>query len=290
MTVLVTGSSGNVGRLVVERLLAGGVDLRRADRSAEGAGAVRFDFTDPGTWTDAFAGVETMFLVRPPALGNVRRDLLPAVAAARAAGVAHVVFLSLQGADRIPVVPHATVERWLRGSGMGWTFVRPSFFTQNLSTTHAADIRDRDEIVVPAGDGRTAFVDTADVADVATEALRDPGAHRGRAWTVTGPEALTYAEFAALLSQVLDRPVRYTRPGLLRYLRHARSGLGMPLGMAAVTAAIYTSARLGLAGGLTDAVREVTGRPPTPVGETLRREAQAWHRPVARPEREESGS
>lgn len=205
MPVLVTGSSGNVGRLVLERLLADGVPVRRADRApaepaAGGAESVRFDFTEPGTWPAAFSGSTTMFLVRPPALGNVQRDLLPAMTAAARAGVRHVVFLSLQGAERIPVVPHATVERWLRGSGMDWTFVRPSFFTQNLSTTHAADIRDRDELVLPAGNGRTAFVDTVDVAAVSAAALTDPAAHRGRAWTVTGPEALTYGEVAELLT------------------------------------------------------------------------------------------
>ena len=91
--------------------------------------------------------------MRPPAIGNVRRDLLPAVEAARQAGVRHVVFLSLQGAEKNKVVPHATVESWLRSSGLSWTFVRPSFFHQNLSTTHAADIRDRDQILVPAGVG-----------------------------------------------------------------------------------------------------------------------------------------
>jgi uncharacterized protein YbjT (DUF2867 family) len=122
-----------------------------------------------------------MFLMRPPALGNVRRDLLPAVVAAREAGVEHVVFLSPQGAEHNKVVPHATVETWLRGSGVGWTFVRASFFHQNLSTTHANDVRQHDEIVVPAGRGATAFVDAEDVGAVAAAALLAPDAHAGRA-------------------------------------------------------------------------------------------------------------
>jgi uncharacterized protein YbjT (DUF2867 family) len=288
MTVLVTAAGGNVGRLVAERLVAAGVPVRRADRSvpadaATASSSVRFDFTDERTWSPAFVGVETMFLVRPPAVGNVRRDLLPAVDAARNAGVRHVVFLSLQGADRIPVVPHATVERWLRSSGMSWTFVRPSFFTQNLSTTHASDIRDHDEIVVPAGRGRTAFVDTDDVAAVAAAALLAPAEHGERIWTVTGPEALTYDDVAALLSTILSRTIRYRQTGLIRYVGHARRVLGMAPGMAAVTAAIYTTARLGLAAGLTDDVRQVTGRDPWTVRETLQREAAAWRRSVGQP-------
>jgi uncharacterized protein YbjT (DUF2867 family) len=173
-------------------------------------------------------------------------------------------------------VPHAKIESWLRRSGLAWTFVRPSFFTQNLSTTHAADIRDRDQIIVPAGNGRTAFVDVVDVAAVATAALLHPAEHNGRAWTVTGPEALTYTEVADILTRVLGRTITYTRPGLPRYLHHARRTLDMPTTMTVVTAAIYTTARLGMAAGLTDAVQRVTGRAPHGVEQTAHREQAAW--------------
>ena len=287
--ILITGASGNVGRHIVRQLLLAGISVRAAGRAptvSEGPGRpgdaggsvswVPFGFTAPATWTSAFAGVETMFLLRPPAISRVRRDLLPAVAAAQQAGLRHVVFLSLQGAQRNRVVPHAKVESWLRASGLGWTFVRPSFFTQNLSTTHAADIRDLNQIIVPAGGGRTAFVDAVDVAAVATAALLHPEDHSGRAWTVTGPEALTYTEVAEILTEVLGRTITYTRPGLPRYLRHARQALDMPRTMAVVTAAIYTTARLGLAAGLTDDVRRVTGRAPFSVGATAQRERAAW--------------
>ncbi|WP_433789679.1 NmrA family NAD(P)-binding protein [Actinoplanes sp. CA-252034] len=288
-SVLVTGASGNVGRHIVDQLASTGVEVRAAGHSPAQSDGVRplgeasgsadwvpFGFSEPATWEAAFAGVQTMFLLRPPAISNVKRDLLPAVAAARRAGLRHVVFLSLQGAQHNRVVPHAKVESWLRSSGLGWTFVRPSFFTQNLSTTHVADIRDRDQIIIPAGGGRTAFVDAMDVASVATAALLNPENHRGWAWTVTGPEALTYAEVADILTRVLGRSITYTRPGLLRYLRHARRALGMPRTMAVVTGTIYTTARMGFAAGLTDDVRRVTGRAPLGVEETAQRERAAW--------------
>ncbi|OKL53140.1 hypothetical protein BSZ39_11095 [Bowdeniella nasicola] len=175
----------------------------------------------------AFDGVSAMFLVRPPAVGNVKRDLLPALEFGRKAGLEHVVFLSLQGAEKNRVVPHATIESYLRESGMAHTFVRASFFHQNLSTTHAADIRDRDEI-------------------------------------------------ASILSGELGREIRYTRPGLLRYIRHARRS--MPWPMVGVTAAIYTTARLGLAAGLTDDVRQVLEREPITFAEFAHRERRVWLR------------
>ena len=278
--VLVTGASGNVGRPIVAGLLAAGVPVRAATRSAgdavpAGVEHVALDVRDRSTWGRALDGVRTMFLLRPPDMSDVRRDLIPMVEQGRERGLEHVVFLSLQGAERNRVVPHAKVEGWLRQSGLGWTFVRPSFFMQNLSTTHRRDVA-AGRLVVPAGDGRTAFVDTLDVADVAVEALRDPARHAGSAWTPTGPEALTYAEVTAQLSAVLGRPVVYTRPGALTYALHARRELGMPRGMVAITTAIYTVARLGLAAGLTDDVRTVTGHPPRSFLEFARREASTW--------------
>lgn len=277
--LLVTGATGNVGRPLVEALLAAGAEVRGASRHGEPVGdaeAVRYDVTDAATWAAAYAGVETMFFLRPPQVADVKRQLAPALLAAQRAGVRHVVLLSLQGADRVPVTPHARLEAWLRTSGLSWTFVRPSFFVQNLSTTHAAEIRDAGEIRVPAGNGRTAFVDAVDVAAVAAVALLEPDAHAGRAWTPTGPEALTYAEVADVLSDVLGRRIRYTRPGLARYLvGTARRGT-MPLGMAVVTGAIYTTARLGLAAGLTEDVRRVTGRAPHGLRTAAERERGAW--------------
>lgn len=280
--ILVTGATGTVGEHVIHLLLSAGHSVRAAARDVHSMPvepnlvAVPFDFTDPTTWQSAFDGISVMFLVRPPALSRVKRDLLPALSAAQEAGMRHVVFLSLQGADRNPVVPHAAIERWLRRSAMTWTFVRPSFFMQNLSTTHRRDIRDHHEIVVPAGGGRTAFVDAHDVAAVAAAALLEPSGHTGRSWTPTGPAALSYAEAAADLSQILGRQIRYTRPGLISYARHARRVLGMPTGMVLVTAAIYTSARLGLAAGLTRDVMAVTGREPLSFDVFARRERAAW--------------
>jgi uncharacterized protein YbjT (DUF2867 family) len=219
-----------------------------------------------------------MFLMRPPALSNIARDMVPALETARSAGVRHMVLLSLQGAERNKVVPHAKLEAWLRESGLGWTFVRPSFFMENLSTTHASDIRDSNEILVPAGSGRTAFVAASDVASVAAAALLDPTAHDQRAWTPTGPQALSYDEVAEVLTGVLGRTIRYTRPGVLRYIRHARTVLGMPTAMALVTTAIYTVARVGKAGGLTEDVRTVTGREPVSFQEWAVANREAWSR------------
>lgn len=282
--ILVTGALGNIGRSVVTDLVNAGRSVRAADIDAtkvseafgESVEAVRFDFTDPSTWDSAFAGVTLMFLMRPPQLSNIKRDMVPSLEAAKAAGVKHIVLLSLQGAENNKVVPHAKIEAWLLQSGLNWTFVRPSFFMENLSTTHVTDIRDRDEIMVPAGNGKTAFVAAADVAAVASVALLNPAAHVDRAWTPTGPAALTYEQVAATLTDVIGRPIRYAKPGVAAYMRHASSVLGMPRAMVLVTLAIYSIARLGKAAGLTDDVAEVTGKPPMSFADWAVANREVW--------------
>ena len=278
---LVTGATGNVGRPLVRALADHGVAVRVASRHPREATGdvvepVRFDFTDPSTFEAVFAGVRTMFLVRPPDLTNVSRDMLPALNHAAAAGVDHVVFLSVQGADRLRVVPHFRIEQWLRASGLGWTFLRASFFDQNLVTVQGETIRDRGELVVPAGKGRTAFVDADDVAAVAAQAMQHPEQHRNRVWTTTGSEALTYGEVAGIMTAVLGRPIRYTQPGLLSYAVRASRDLHMPAGIVAVTSVIYSTARFGLAAGLTDHVQQVLGRPPTTMTGFIQRERAAF--------------
>jgi len=282
--VLVTGATGNVGAPLVAALSAAGVPVRAAVRDPDVASAslaaspgleyVRFDFHDPGTFS-AFEGVERMFLLRPPAIADVKGVIGPALDAARERGVRHVVFLSIQGAERNRFVPHHKIEAYLRSSGMDWTFIRAAYFMQNLSTTHASDILERDEIFIPAGRrSRTAHVDARDVAAVAAVALTTDG-HVGRAYTPTGPTALTYDECAAILSDVLGRTIQYADPNPIRYWRHMRQQ-GMARGMVAVTLGIYIAARLGLAAGLTDDVAAVTGRAPLGFRQFAEDSRAAW--------------
>lgn len=261
--VVVTGATGSVGGEVVRLLAERGAPVVAAVRDPEyplPAPAVAFDFENPTTYELAFRGARRLFLVRPPAVSDVKGSILPALDAAREAGVRHVVLLSLLGAEKNSVVPHRAIEDYLRESGMEWTFLRAGFFMQNLTTTHRADILERDEIMIPAGRGRTSFIDVRDIAGVAARALSEPG-HEGRAYDLTGAEALTYGEVAEVLSEVLGRPIAYRRPGLLGFMAHMRRRRHA-LPFILVMAGIYTTARLGLAGRVTDDVERLLGRPP----------------------------
>lgn len=266
MTTLVVGASGNVGAALVQILASQGEPVRAAMRSISaarlpsGATATRLDFADPASFKPALAGVDRLFLMRPPAIADTKRYLNPFIDAARSAGVERVVFLSLQGAARNPLVPHHQVERYLMQLDLGWTFLRAGFFMQNLSTTHCAEIRDQSEIIIPAGRGRTSFIDVRDIAAVAALALCEVG-HTRRAYTLTGSAALGYAEVAELLSAALGRPIAYRSPSILRFMRIWQARGAAP-DYILVLLAIYLTARLGLAATIAPDSGELLGRPP----------------------------
>lgn len=274
--ILVTGATGNVGREVVRELAARGAAARAAVYNVadaqraptEAAETARFDFLDPATFPAAFAGVDRLFLMRPPALSNVRRDMQPAIDYAARCGVGQVVFLSLVGAERNRLVPHAKIEKLLMASGMPWTMLRCGFFMQNLDTTHRADLVEADDLFIPAGGGRTAFIDARDIGAVAARVLTEPG-HDHQAYNLTGSEALSYGEVAAILSEELGRPITYSDPSALAFARRFRRR-GYNRGYIGVMLGIYLTTRLGLAASISPDVERLLGRPPNTMRQYVR--------------------
>lgn len=261
--VLVTGATGRVGGAAL-RHLRGRVPLRAAARRPPapepGVEWVRFAFESPETFAPALSGVGAVFLMRPPQMARAR-DFAPFLDAAEAAGVRHVALLSVKGAERNPLLPHHRLERALRARRWQATMIRPSDFMQNLETVLREGLVERDEIAVPAGRGRSAFVDVEDVGEAVARVLSEP-ALAGRDATLTGPRALGFEEVARILGEARGRPVRYRPVGPLRFLRESRAR-GEARGLAAVMAALYTAQRLGLAAEVTPDLTALLGRPPT---------------------------
>lgn len=287
--LLITGPSGNVGHELVEVLRASSPTQgwRVASRHPEelrrplgdDAQVVEFDFFDRSTWPTALRGVRSLFLLFPlPGNRAAREAVIPFVHAAQDAGCEHVVYVSVFGADRARFIPHYKVEAALKVSGMSATILRCSFFMQNLHrsiSTHGTDIVERGELFIPAGAGRTTFLDARDAADVAALALTDPAAHRDRVYHLTGSAALGMAEVAEALSSALGYPVTYSHPGLLRFAaRLRRRGVGWDT--IGFMSAVYTLTRFGQNQPITDEVETLLGRPPRTLAEFLRDSAWRW--------------
>lgn len=286
MKVLVTGASGNVGREVVRILQQRGVPLRITGRAGgarsgavagPGAESVPLDFQDASTFAAAARGCDAVFLLRPPPVSDTKATLNPFIDVARAEGVAQVVFLSVAGAGSNPVVPHHAVEKHLEARGGQWTILRPGFFAQNLGDAYRQDIAVDDRILVPAGRGRAAFVDVRDVAELAANALTAPDDHRAQAYTLTGPQPVSFDEAAELLSEGLGRRITYVPASIPRYAWHLRAR-GLPVAQIAVQTILHVGLRFGQAESVDPTLERLLGRPPRTLRDYVMDHLSLWQR------------
>ena len=219
---LITGATGNTGSLVAEGLQRLGsadtevVAMARSaanrDRlAARGLACVHGDFDDPASMRRALAGVSRAYLVCTPDERLIPRETA-FIAAARAAGVRHIIKCSAYMADvhgeTQNLRSHGVIEQALRESGLEHTILRPHGFMQTF-TLFAWDMIERAGVISnPTGDGGMPLVDIRDVARVAIKAFTEPG-HVGKTYDLTGPEVLTGDDMAACLERVLGRPITY---------------------------------------------------------------------------------
>lgn len=281
MSPLVLGATGTVGSALVAALGQRGLAARAATRDPAAASfpagitPVRFDYADRASVRSALTGVDRMFVLAPPGLHDQVAHWTRLFADAREAGVAHVVLMTAKGAG--PETPHGQGEAALRASGLSWTLLQPTFFMQNFATYSGETIRRDGAFYYPAGDGRAAFVDVRDIAAVAVEAFARPDQHRGKAYTLTGPAALSMAEVAVALSAASGRPVRYVDPGEEGY-RVALEASGLPADLAGMFTYLYAVVvKNGWAAETTEDIGRVLGRPPTPFAQFARDHVATWN-------------
>ena len=281
-SVFVTGATGIVGRGVVDALLqkgakviAGVRDPRSAEHLPNEVETRAFTFgASTEELEDVLEGADRLFLMRPPQIADVQSQLFPVIDAAKRRGIRQTVFLSLQGVQQNKSTPHYAVEEYLRLIDAPYTFLRPNFFMQNLSTTYAAQIRERGVIYVPAGRSFTAFIDARDIGRVAATTFTEPG-HTRKAYTLSGEHSLTYRNIARTMTDVLGRHITYARPSEKDYLAYL-AAQGQPENYLAVQKMIYRIVRLNISALPNRAVRKLTGTPATTFAEFVRDTRSVW--------------
>lgn len=261
--ILVTGGTGNTGRRIATRLAELGLVVRTASRAAAPDGDhVRFDWGDPSTHAAALAGVTRAYLVAPALVDDPAAMMLPFITRALESGVRRLVLLSSSAIpDGTPGI--GAVERAMRSSAPEWAVLKPSWFMQNFldrAHSHGATLLRDGAVFTSTGDGRVGFVDALDIAEVGVRALADERSHDA-AHVITGPEALSYADVAAILARVMDRPMRHVNVDDDEARRRLVAS-GMPERYAQLLVALDVEIRNGAEDRVTDTVERITGRPP----------------------------
>lgn len=200
--ILVIAATGKVGSRIIARLTALGQPVRAASRRTSPA----FDWENQSTWAPALAGAETVFVSFVPDLAakGAPEAIEMFTEVAKAAGVKRVVLLSGRGEHNAQ-----RSEAIVQASGLGWTIVRASWFSQNFSEGHLLGPVLEGFLALPAGNIKEPFVDVGDIADVAVAALTDIS-HEGELYEVTGPRLLTFADAVAEIAAISGRPIAYS--------------------------------------------------------------------------------
>ncbi|MDQ1490990.1 MAG: hypothetical protein QOJ23_3504 [Actinomycetota bacterium] len=281
MSVIVTGASGKLGRMVAENLMdrlppAELVLVSRhpealRDLSARGADVRYGNFDEPHSLSDAFAGGDRMLLISTDAVGHRFTQHRAAIDAAVAAGVGHVVYTSHPhpGAGN-PLgqvaEEHGETEEMLHDSGITWTVLRFGTFAE-LQVQPAALAVAAGKLVTNGGAGRIVPISRRDCAEAAAIVLTTSG-HGGKTYEITGPESLSQSDLAAIYGEVSGRSVKVVPIGdkmlVMGLVLH-----GTPRPVARAIADFGRAVREGFFDVVDPAFEGLCGRPPASLREVL---------------------
>jgi NAD(P)H dehydrogenase (quinone) len=275
MTVIaLTGSTGRLGGRIARAVSAAGVEQRLVVRDLsrapllEGSTPVVAEYGDHAASVQALRGADTVLMVsgsETPDRVDRHRSFIDAVAEA---GVGHLVYTSFVGASPDAtftlVRDHWATEEHLKASGIAYTILRDNLYADFLPLM----IGDDGAIRGPADDGRVAAVAQDDIAEAATAVLLSPAAHAGRTYELTGPQALTLAEAAEILTAALGRVVRFVDE-TLEEAYASRASYGAPPWQVEAWVTTYTAIAAGDLAAVSGHVEELTGHPATSFAQLL---------------------
>jgi uncharacterized protein YbjT (DUF2867 family) len=275
-TILVTGATGTVGSEVVNQLsnIKSDFKIKAAVRSVENAKKVKgdgieviqADYNKPETLRETLRDIDRLFIV-PPESPNAIEQASNVIDEVKKSEIKHVVKLSALGADVESIVSslrlHRQTEKIIEEAGIPFTFLRPAEFMQNFVNWYGPTIRSDNAFYLPAGNPKVSFVDVRDIAAVAVKVLTDDGngRHKGKVYTITGPEILSYHQAAEILSEATGKKIRYINVPEEEYRQEMKdSGIGD--WWINVIMEVYQFYKSRIQEQISTAVEEVTGKKP----------------------------
>src|SRR5262245_57910534 len=275
----VRGKTGRQLAVALERypeVKIRGVGRTTTALSIPNASVSRFDWEDPSSWSDATAGIDSVYLVKPKT-----RDPAATVASflQKAKSLKRLVLLSeIDAETRDEATDERKVERVIEASPTAWTILRPNWFMQNFAEPgfFLEGVRDHGEITLPAAGQKVSFVDTRDIAEVAAAAVLEPG-HVSQYYTLTGPDALTFAEAVRQIGRAAGHLIHHDDPPLGDYLK-TLAAKGTAQKTLDYYRRIYGCIQDGRAAVVSPDVERVTGHKPGSFSSFIEQNLPAWRR------------
>lgn len=281
--ILVTGATGNIGTEVVHYLSVLGRDseIILAVRNVESAKSKfpnssalsfrPFDFELQSSFDGAFAGIDILFLLRPPHISEVDKFFQPLLLSAKKNGIDKVVFLSVQGAEKSKVIPHNKIERLIKSMGFKYIFVRPSYFMQNLTTTLLPELQKSQSITLPSGRAKFNWIDVKNIGEASAVLITSFEKYENKAYEITGTENKDFQEVTEMLSDVIGTEFSFKNMNPIRFYFKKRKD-GMESGFAMVMTILHFLPRLQKEPDISDSFNRLTGKQPTTLKEFISRE------------------
>ncbi|WLD57258.1 NAD(P)H-binding protein [Salinispirillum sp. LH 10-3-1] len=228
MKVLITGATGNVGLALLKALadqssieVVAGVRDMAHDKAhfpvLEGLECRLFDFEKAETFDTALQGIDLVFLLRPPHIADIPRYFAPLIQKIKDMGIAKVVLLSVQGAERSNIIPHRKIEKLILEHGLEYIFLRPSYFMENLTTTLLAEIKAHRTITLPSRQAQFNWVSVQDIGAMAAYLIAHFDSHKNQPLVISGRENLSFGDVVQRINHLTHAEIRYKSVNPLTY-------------------------------------------------------------------------
>ena len=270
-TIFVSGATGTVGSEVVKQLIEKGASVRAGVHSEQKAGilkklgaeVVAVDLNDIKSIQTALTGVEKAFSLSP-LVPNLAELGINFVKAAKLSRVKYIVRASGLGADSPQAITlgkwHREAEKAVEASGIPYTLVRPNSFMQNYVNFAGHTIKTQNAFYFPHGDGTISLIDVRDIAAVVATVLTESG-HEGKAYELTGSEAISNYQIAKILSRLTGRAINYVDVPE-DTARRSMKDMGMPESIVEALMELAAIIKAGYASAVSPAVKQITGKQP----------------------------
>jgi NAD(P)H dehydrogenase (quinone) len=267
--ILVTGSTGTFGSHVIKALQNKKINFKAAAQSiekvkqafGEDVPAAEFNWKNKDTFNGLFNGITGAFIISPSASSTFHQEIVPLLEEAKKARLPFIVLVTVFGADANKEGAHYLAEELVKNSGIPYTILRPNFIFQNFINYDLEAVKSG-SIYLPTGNGKTSYVDVRDVANVVAAIFSSPEQYKSNTFTLTGSEAISHAEAAAIFSEVLERPVINVDPSEAEYKKTLLS-FNLPAPAVDFFAQLYSYIKAGYCEAITNDLETITGEKPT---------------------------